>query len=105
MGVHIIDVSIDANMYYGMPLGIYVSDVFEAAKELNPNGLKKGDIIYEIDGIAMKSSSKMQDFISYYAAGEKIEVCVYRYNGSDYEEVSLEITLIDKTAFDEVANQ
>ena len=70
----------------GYPSGVYVSEVVEdgpAAKA----GIKAGDIITSMDGTSVKTKEELIDMLTYYAAGEELEMSISRINE-------------DKTAFE-----
>ena len=59
-------------------------------------GIIKGDIITRFDGISLSSSSELLDTLTYYAAGETVQLTVARSNRGVYEEEDLTITLGSK---------
>ena len=78
-----------------MPQGVFVSAVIEdtAAEKA---GMKKGDIITEIEGQTMTTRAELMDKLQYYKAGETIEVIVQRSDSGEYKEMTLKVTLEEK---------
>jgi serine protease Do len=68
--------------------GVFIEGVMEggAAQEI---GLKKGDVILEINGIAVNSSNQLQEQISKYRPKESIEIAVNRSNKKKQYQVTL----------------
>ena len=56
-------------------------------------GMQDGDIITSVDGTTVSTSDQLREMMSYYSAGETIEVKVQRLNGNAYEEQTLQVTL------------
>ena len=78
---------------YGMPQGVYVSEVQEngaAAKA----GLKKGNIILTFDGSVISSMANLKTILQYYEAGETVEIKYAALNSDgEYEMKFADITL------------
>ena len=55
--------------------------------------VQDGDIITSVDGTTVSTSDQLREMMSYYSAGETIEVKVQRLNGNAYEEQTLQVTL------------
>lgn len=77
---------------YGIPEGIYVTDVSEGSPAEDA-GLKKGDIITKFDGSSVTSMSGLKETLAYYAAGEEVPVTISRQSGDGYEEQKVTLTL------------
>ncbi len=86
------DVSSEAAQSYGMPVGVYVSEVLEGAAADNA-GIKAGDIITGLDGTNITGIEQLRDRLQYYKAGETVEVTLSRNNGNGYEEMTVEVKL------------
>ena len=56
-------------------------------------GMQDGDIITKVDGTTITGYAQLKDLMSYYSAGETIEVVVQRMSGSAYTEQTLNVTL------------
>ena len=85
-------VSNEMSELYGIPEGIYVTDVSEG-NPAEDAGLKKGDIITKFDGSSVTSMSGLKETLAYYAAGEEVPVTISRQSGDGYEEQKVTLTL------------
>lgn len=85
-------VSNEMSELYGIPEGIYVTDVSEGSPAEDA-GLKKGDIITKFDGSSVTSMSGLEETLAYYAAGEEVPVTISRQSGDGYEEQKVTLTL------------
>ncbi len=83
-------------MIYGYPEGVYVANVNDGSAA-EAGGLKKGDYIVAFDGETVSSMEGLQRLLMYYKEGDTVEVEVKRPNGNSYKDVTLEITLGDKS--------
>ncbi|MBS6398121.1 MAG: trypsin-like peptidase domain-containing protein [Clostridiales bacterium] len=94
LGITGIDVTQEAADSYNMPVGAYVSTVLEGAAA-DEAGLQEGDIITKLDGSSVSGYNQLKDALTYYSAGETIQITVQRLEGSEYVEKTMEITLSD----------
>lgn len=92
VGISGFSVTDDVSMQYGIPEGIYVSEVSEGAAA-DRAGIQKGDIITKFDGMSLDSVNKLRERLSYYRAGETVEITIYRADNGEYVEMNLPITL------------
>lgn len=95
LGITGTNVTSDAAMIYGMPAGVFVAQVVSDGPAENA-GMKRGDIISEMDGTSISSMDELTEELTYHAAGSTIEVVVNRNNNGEYEEITLEVTLGSK---------
>ncbi len=90
LGVNIQDVSADLAKENNLEAlkGVYVSGVREggAAKEA---GIKAGDVILAIDGVPVNSTAALQEKVSKYRPGEKVNVELSRKGGVKHFDVVL----------------
>lgn len=91
------DVNATISQMYGMPEGVFVTEVTEDSPA-EKCGIKKGDIITEFDGKAIKSMQTLKRRLAYYKAGDKVDVTVQRSVDGGYEEQKLEIELGSKNS-------
>ena len=85
-------VSGEMSSLYGLPEGIYLTEVQDGSPAADA-GLQKGDIITKFDGSSVTSRQDLKTQLAYYAAGEEVPVTIQRQNGSEYEEQKVTITL------------
>lgn len=72
----------DVLAYYGFPSGAVVLRV-DAESPADAAGIKRGDIITEFDGKAIKEYTQLAEYISDCEPGQKVGVKLYR-NGREY---------------------
>ena len=56
-------------------------------------GFKKGDVITTFDGRSISNAKGLKETLTYYAAGETVDVTVQRADNGEYKEVTLTLTL------------
>lgn len=97
LGIAGIDVSDSVSEVYGMPEGVYISQVIDgdAAKTA---GIQEGDILTEFDGHSISSMSELKELMQYYAAGTTVDVKVERAENGQYTEKTISVTLSKKPA-------
>lgn len=93
------DVTSEISERYGMPVGVYVSDVTEVSAAADA-GIKKGDIITKLDGIAITSATELINKLQYYKAGETVSIEVAVKTADGYDEQTFEVTLQGKAETD-----
>ncbi|NLN64124.1 MAG: PDZ domain-containing protein [Clostridiaceae bacterium] len=77
------------------PMGLLVADVVPLSGAFNA-GVKKGDIIVELDGVEVKSFSELENEKNKHKAGDTITLKVYRINVAELsqgEYLTLDVTL------------
>lgn len=95
LGISGISVTEYVSETYGMPEGVYISQVYEdtaAAKA----GLRKGDIITEFDGEKIDSMDELQKELEFHAIGETVEITVMSADVNGYRDRKIELTLGNK---------
>ena len=112
LGVGINDVNSNsrAAMLGQIPDGVFITQV-EPGSPAEKGGLQVGDIVVEVNGVIVSSTSQLQSEISKYKAGDTLQIKVYRAPGileisgnqdaPDGEYIDLEVTL---AVVDEPAN-
>ena len=81
-----------AQSHFNLPEGgVYVSEVNEAS-DAYAQGLQKGDIILEVEGVAVASVDEVNAVKAGYAVGDSLDLYVWR----DGETFTLTIRLVDK---------
>ncbi len=91
LGISGMDVTSDVSAMYGMPSGVFVTQVYEGGAKMA--GMLKGDIIVGFEGNTVSSMADLQEYLEYYEMGETVEVVVQRNNSGGYEELTLQIVL------------
>ncbi len=77
---------------YGIPKGVYVGEVTEGGAA-EKAGVPAGSVITKFDGISVDSIEDLKNTLSYYAAGETVEVTVKVADNGQYVEKTLTVTL------------
>lgn len=91
LGISGLDVTSDVSAMYGMPEGVFVTQVYEGGAK--SAGMLKGDIIVGFEGSKIRTMEDLQGYLEYYEMGETVEVTVQRGNAGGYEEITLQIML------------
>ncbi|MCC8066052.1 MAG: trypsin-like peptidase domain-containing protein [Clostridiales bacterium] len=85
-------VSSEASTVYGMPEGIYITEVAEDSPA-EAAGLQAGYILTKFDSTTVTSMSDLKSLLAYYAGGETVSVVVSYQSNNEYVEETLELTL------------
>ena len=76
-------------------LGVYVHSVIPGSAAQKA-GIKAEDIIIEFEGTDIATMSQLQELLSYYPAGEKVEFVILRPQENDkYKEIEITVELAD----------
>lgn len=92
IGITMKDVESNVSEAYGIPAGVRVESVVEGSPA-DEAGIKVGDILTGFDGRTVSNSTGLQEILSYYAAGETVDITVQRADDGEYKEKTLTITL------------
>ncbi len=104
VGIECADVTEEAAERYAMPVGVLFKEVISGGPA-EAAGALKGDVLVKIDGRSITSYDDLQNELQYHSAGETLEFIVKRNDGSgNYEDVSLTITLGDRSALKSYMN-
>ncbi|MCX6243733.1 MAG: Do family serine endopeptidase [Bacteroidetes bacterium] len=71
--------------------GVYVQKIVEGGAA-EKAGMKKGDIILQVQGMPVNSKSEMQEIITQHSPGDKMDLTVYR----DGQQMTIPITLLSE---------
>ena len=85
--------------YYGLPAGVYIATVNGGSPAADV-GLQKGDFVVAVNDEKVDSMGDLQKELSYYRAGDEIEIRVKRPDGDDYTELTYKVKLGDKGVLD-----
>ena len=103
LGINPIDVTNEIYETYGMPVGVYVNIVYEDSPA-EASGLVKGNIITKFDGQTVKTREQLASLLSYYSAGETVEIVAMVQSDNGYVEKTFQVILGTKDVFGEDAN-
>ena len=78
-----------------IPRGVYISEVVPGGTA-DVAGLMRGDIITEFEGDSIVSMAEFKKYLASYAAGSTVSITYERYNGYEYEEFTIQVTLQGK---------
>ena len=95
LGISGISVTQEVSEAYGMPEGVYISQVYENTAA-EAAGLRKGDIIVEFDGDKISSMDVLQKELEFYAKGDVVDVTVMTPGIGGYESRTVQLTLGNK---------
>lgn len=92
IGIQPATVTAEISQIYGMPQGVFITQVLEGTPAALA-GLAKGDIITAIDGNTIASYEDLQEEMQYHASGSSIEITVQRTGMEGYQEMNFTVTL------------
>ena len=92
LGITGVTVTTDVASVYGMPEGVYVTQVYRGTGAERA-GISKGSIITALDGISISGMDELKESLQYYAVGDTVEVTVMQSGIQGYEEKTVSVTL------------
>lgn len=92
IGIKGLDVTAEVQEAYKIPQGVYVSEVTTDGAAANA-GIKSGSILTSFDGKSVSGVSALQSILTYYKAGESVEVVLQVPGDGAYEEETVTLTL------------
>ena len=92
LGVVVADLTSEAIEMYNMPAGAFVTEVTQGTAA-EKAGIQKSDIIVELDGQKVSGRDDLVEKLTYYEAGEEVEVVVNRADNGEYVEHTIQVTL------------
>lgn len=98
LGISGTDVTSEISSTYGMPVGVYINNVY-ADSPAEKAGLVKGNIITKFDGQTVKSMTELKSLLTYYRKGETINVVAQVQSSEGYVEKTYSVTLTSKDIF------
>jgi len=90
-----INVERDYSELYGLPVGVYVSEV-EAGGAAEKAGIIKGDVIVSLDDQDIDTMEQLKKELEYHSKGESVKVVVMRAFGNEYQPVEIMVVLDSK---------
>ena len=87
LGIMAGPVSDEAMLLYGLPQGVYVSEVYD----VSASGLRVGDVIVEVNGTPVASVSDVNAIKDQFSVGDVLYLTIYRDGGT----ITIESVLID----------
>lgn len=95
LGITGVTVTADVASVYGMPEGVYVTQVYRGTGA-EAAGIIKGSIITRLDGINISGMDELVEALQYYAVGDVVEVTIMQSGMLGYEETTVSVTLGNK---------
>ena len=92
LGISGINVTEDVKMTYGLPIGVYIAQVFDGTPAQRA-GLVKGDIITTFDGEDVETMEELSKLLDATPAGTEVEMTVMKSVLGGYEETVLTVKL------------
>ncbi|MDO4648423.1 MAG: trypsin-like peptidase domain-containing protein [Eubacteriales bacterium] len=99
LGIMGASVSSEASKMYGMPQGVYISEI-TAGGAAEKAGLPEKAIITKFDGRTVTSIEELIGYLAYYEPGETVEITYSISNNGSYEEKTVDVTLGEQTDTD-----
>lgn len=94
LGIECLSVTSDVAETYGLPMGCYVKSVVKGSAA-EAAGIRSGDVIVKLDGSSIASDTELIEALSYYKAGETVNIVV-KTRESGYEEQVYSVTFGSK---------
>lgn len=92
LGISGLNVDSQVQDMYGIPVGVYISRVYEGTAAQKA-GLKKGDIIISCDGETVETMEGLSTLLDSMEAGTSVQIGVMASVDGGYQERILEVTL------------
>ena len=102
LGVSLADVSSDMAEMYNMPEGVCFTAVAEDSPAAKA-GAQKGDVLTEVNGRSIMDATSLMKEMTYYKAGETVEMKVLRADNGEYKEMTLTVTLGTKDVLESLS--
>ena len=96
LGIECLSVTSDVAAAYALPMGCYVKNVIKGSAA-EKAGIQAGDVIVKLDGNSIASDTELIEALTYYEAGETVEV-VAKTRDSGYEEQTFSVVLGSRKA-------
>ncbi len=103
LGIGGTDVTSEISKTYDMPIGIYINTIYDNSPA-KAAGLAKGNIITKFDGQTVRSMSELKSLLTYYRAGETVDIIAMVQSADGYSEQTFQLTLGTKEVLGDDAN-
>ena len=104
LGVTCANVTSEYAQMYGLPEGVCFTSVAEDGPA-GEAGIQKGDVLTTLDGKAVKTYAQLMERLTYYKAGETVDVVILRADNGEYKEHNMTVTLGSKDVLEKVTGQ
>ena len=101
LGIYGADVPQSYVTAYGIPEGTMVTQIMKDSPA-EQSGLHVSDIITAVGTTKVRSYDDLRTALSYYEAGETVDLTIQRAAGSEYEEQVISVTLTKREAFETI---
>lgn len=92
LGLYPKTVDAETSEVFGMPQGVYVSEVEEGTPAYIA-GIRKGDIIVKMDAVKIKTAEELRERLTYYSPNETVEITISRNEDGEYKEKVVKVML------------
>lgn len=92
LGISCINVTSEITENFSMPEGIFVAQVYEDTGA-DRAGLVRGDIITAVNGVTVKNQEELTKQLSYYKAGETVEITIMQGSPTGFQAKNVQVTL------------
>lgn len=92
LGVSLLNVVDQMTQDYGMPKGVYVSQVYSGTAA-DAAGIVKGNIITQFDGRKVNSAEDLMEIMQYYSKGDTVQVTVMQGSPTGWDSKDVTVTL------------
>ncbi len=98
LGISGIDVPSEVSEAYDLPLGVFINKIYDNSPAANA-GLSKSNIIIKSVGQTVKTMNDLQTLLTYYRAGETVDVIAMVAGADGYTEKTFTLMLGAKDIF------
>ena len=98
LGISGTDVTNEINETYDLPLGVFITKIYDGSPAASA-GLAKGNIITKFDGQTIKTWNDLVTVLTYYRAGETVDVVAMVQGADGYVEKTFTLMLGTKESF------
>ena len=96
LGVSTIDITQSMAKQYGVPVGVYISDVSSGSTADNM-GIQPGDIITDFNGASVTTGAQLTDAISKTKVGDKVTATIVRVSQSRFYNTNSQTIVLSGT--------